>query len=72
MRVILVLSGTALASLLSPAASDHHLDGLNVVCLHKEINRLISTFLANHHMFHVSSTSYKTVSIHWVFSELRI
>ena len=56
MRVILVLSGTALASLLSPAASDHHLDGLNVVCLREEVNRLVSTFLTNHHMFYVSST----------------
>ena len=50
MRVILVLSGTALVSLLSPAASDHHLDGLNVVCLREEVNRLVSTFLANHHV----------------------
>ena len=66
MCVILVLSGTALASLLSPAAPDHHLDGLNVVCLRGEV------FLANHHMFHVSSTSYKAVSIQRVFSELRI
>ena len=55
MRVILVQSGTALVSLLSPAASDHHLDGLNEVCLRGEVNRLVSTFLANHHMFHVSS-----------------
>ena len=72
MCIILVLSGTALASLLSPAASDHHLDGLNVVCLREEVNRVVSSFLANHHMFHVSSNSYKTVSIQWVFSELRI
>ena len=50
MRVILVLSGTALASLLFPAASDDPLDGLNVVCLCGEVNRLVSTFLANHHV----------------------
>ena len=50
MRVILVLSGTALASLKSQGASDHHLDGLNVVCLRGEVNRLVSTFLANHHV----------------------
>ena len=43
MCVTLVLSGTALASLLSPAASDHHLDGLNVVCLRGEVNRPVST-----------------------------
>ena len=50
MRVILVLSGTALASLLSPAAPDDHLDGLKVVCLRGEVNRLVSTFLGNHHV----------------------
>ena len=38
MRVILVLSGTALASLLFPAASDDHLDGLmRSVCTERSI-----------------------------------
>ena len=54
MCVILVLSGTALASLKSQGASDDHLDGLNVICLHGEVNRLVPFWPIT--MFHVSNT----------------
>ena len=54
MRVILVLSGTALANLKSQGASDHHLDGLNMVCLRGEVNRLVPFWPIA--MFHVFNT----------------
>ena len=60
MSVILVQSGTALASLLSPAASDHHLDGLNVICLHEEVNRLVPFWPIT--TFHVSDQQNETSS----------
>ena len=55
MRVILVLSGSALANLKSQGASDHHLDGLNVICLNGEVNRLVPFWPIT--TFHVSNTS---------------
>ena len=54
MCVILVLSGTALASLKSQGASDHYLDGLNVICLSGEVNRLVPFWAIT--TFHVSNT----------------